>query len=108
MRRCQVFVHGRYAGMLTETDSPKEYAFKYDESYLDDDSTEGVCLSMPKRKEEYRSKSLFPYFANLLSEGDNRELQSSFLHIDKDDDFGFLIATAIHDTVGAVTVRPYN
>lgn len=107
MRRCQVFVHGRYAGMLTEIDSPKEYVFKYDDSYLDDVENEGVCLAMPKRREEYRAKSLFPFFANLLSEGDNRELQSSFLKIDKEDDFGFLLATATYDTVGAVTVRPY-
>lgn len=106
MRECKVFVHGRFAGVLSETDFPKEYVFKYDELYLNDDSTENVCLAMPKRHNEYRSKFLFPYFANLLSEGENRLIQSSLLHIDKDDDFGFLLETATHDTVGAVTILP--
>lgn len=106
MRECKVFVHDRFAGILTETDSPKEYIFKYDASYLKEDASEAISLLMPKREDEYRAKSLFPYFSNLLSEGNNREIQSSLLHIDKDDDFGFLLATASHDTVGAVTVRP--
>ena len=54
----------------------------------------------------YGSPYLFPYFANLLSEGANRELQSSYLHIDKEDDFGILLETAQYDTVVIVTVMP--
>lgn len=42
----------------------------------------------------------------MLSEGDNRKLQSRMLHIDEDDDFGILLATAQYDTIGAVTVKP--
>ena len=49
---------------------------------------------------------LFPFFFNMLSEGDNRKLQSRMLHIDEDDDFGILLATAQYDTIGAVTVKP--
>lgn len=105
MRACEVFVHGKFAGILSETDNPKQYVFKYDESYIDSPTNVGVSLSMPVRKEEYRSGSLFPYFANLISEGENREIQSALLHIDKNDDFGFLLATANFDTVGAVTVK---
>ena len=105
MRRCKVLINGKYAGVLTEVDNPREYIFKYDTDYLMSD-TEPVCLAMPLRKKEYRSPYLFPYFANLLSEGANRELQSSYLHIDKDDDFGILLETAQCDTVGVVTVRP--
>ena len=63
---------------------------------------------MPPREEEYRSKNLFPYFFNLLSEGENRVIQSSLHHIDKDDDFGILLSTAQFDTIGAVTVKPIN
>jgi serine/threonine-protein kinase HipA len=44
----------------------------------------------------------------MLSEGENRALQSAVLHIDKDDDFGILLETAQYDTAGAVTVRPLN
>ena len=108
MRRCEVFVHGKSAGMLTETDSPKEYLFEYYEEYLNDASNQPVCLAMPVRKEPYRSPVLFPFFFNMLSEGENRIIQPDLLKIDKNDDFGILLATAKTDTVGAVTVSPIN
>ena len=56
----------------------------------------------------YLSNHLFPYFFNMLSEGENRQIQSRMLHIDEDDDFGILLATAQMDTLGAVTVKPID
>ena len=44
--------------------------------------------------------------AGILQETDDRELQSRLLHIDENDDFGILLATAQFDTIGAVTVKP--
>lgn len=61
---------------------------------------------MPVRSETYQSDFLFPYFFNMLSEGANRQTQSMVLHIDENDDFGILLATAQNDTIGAVTVKP--
>ena len=107
MRQCKVYVHGVEAGVLTEKDNPREYVFRYLKDYLEK-KLPAVSLSMPLREEEYRSKVLFPYFFNLLSEGENRAMQATLLHIDKDDDFGILLATARYDTVGAVTVIPIN
>lgn len=107
MRKCKVFINGIDAGILTEKDNPREYIFKYKKDYLEN-GLPAVCLSMPLREKEYRSHILFPYFFNLLSEGENRAIQSSLHHIDKDDDFGILLATARHDTVGAVTIEPIN
>ncbi len=101
MRQCRIFVHDTEAGILQETDA-REYVFTYDENYHGD----SVCLSMPVRKEPYRSAHLFPYFYNMLSEGANRQMQSLLLHIDENDDFGIMLATAQHDTIGAVTVKP--
>jgi len=49
---------------------------------------------------------LFSFFFNMLSEGENRQIQSQLLHIDVEDDFGILLATAQTDTIGAVTVKP--
>lgn len=106
MRQCEVFVHRKKAGILTETDGRREYLFNYADEYLADPGNPPVCLAMPLRKEVYRSAHLFPYFFNLLSEGENRVMQAALLRIDKDDDFGILIATAGFDTIGAVTVRP--
>ena len=63
-------------------------------------------LDVYKRQEPYRSTVLFPFFFNMLSEGENRKLQSQLLHIDAEDDFGILLATARYDTIGAVTTNP--
>lgn len=105
MRSCRVYVNGIDAGILTENDNPREYVFKYRPEYLSM-NLPGICLAMPPRADEYNSRTLFPFFFNLLSEGENRAMQSSLHHIDKDDDFGILLATARFDTVGAVTVTP--
>ena len=101
MRACKVYVHDIEAGILQETDN-KEYVFTYHEKY----QGEPVCLAMPVRQEPYHSDYLFPYFFNMLSEGANRQVQSTLLHIDEKDDFGIMLATAQHDTIGAVTIRP--
>lgn len=105
MRKCKVYINGIEAGILTENDSAGEYIFKYHKDYFEK-RLPPVSLSMPLREKEYRSPVLFPYFFNLLSEGENRDMQSSLHHIDKEDDFGILLATAQYDTVGAVTVVP--
>lgn len=63
---------------------------------------------MPIRRQPYHSDYLFPYFFNMLSEGENRMIQSRLLHIDEKDDFGIMLATAQYDTIGAVTVKPIN
>ena len=101
MRECKVYVHDAEAGLLQETDD-REYVFTYREGYQGDP----VCLAMPVRQKVYRSDHLFPYFFNMLSEGANRQVQSTLLHIDEKDDFGIMLATAQYDTIGAVTIKP--
>lgn len=103
MRQCKVYVQGIEAGTLQETDS-LEYVFTYNKDY----QGAPVCLAMPIREKEYRSDHLFPYFFNMLSEGSNRHVQSTLLHIDENDDFGIMLATAQHDTIGAVTIKPIS
>lgn len=101
MRQGKVYVNGTEAGILQEDDSG-QYTFSYDDDY----KGRPVCLTMPLRKEEYKSDYLFPFFFNMLSEGANRKMQSLLLHIDETDDFGILLATAQTDTIGAVTIKP--
>lgn len=93
MRQCEVYLHGIKAGMLTEEDNG-EYTFIYDSSYLEKGDCPSVSLTLPLREEPYRSTVLFPFFFNMLSEGENRKLQSRLLHVDAEDDFGILLATA--------------
>lgn len=105
MRQCEVFVHDRKAGVLTEN-ARNSYEFDYDKEYLKSKDAVPVSLTLPLSDKPYHSEVLFSFFFNMLSEGDNRKLQSRMLHIDEDDDFGILLATAQYDTIGAVTVKP--
>ena len=63
---------------------------------------------LTKQQQEYTSHYLFPFFANMLSEGHNRIVQARLLQIDEKDDFGILLATAHTDTAGAVTIKPLD
>ena len=105
MRACKVYIKNKEAGILEETDEQK-YVFTYSNGYIAAGTRVPVCIAMPVREEPYKSDYLFPYFFNMLSEGANRKTQSMLLHIDEDDDFGILLATAQVDTIGAVTIKP--
>ena len=105
MRKANIYYNGILTGELTEI-SRKEYLFKYDDNYFMDTSKPAISLNLPKTRQEYRSAHLFPFFFNMLSEGSNRATQSRLLRIDEKDHFGILLATAQHDVIGAVTVKP--
>ena len=105
MKRAQVYVNDRPAGVLTREDDGS-YTFGYDRDYLRDPAATAVSLTLPKTQQEYWSPYLFSFFSNMLSEGRNRAVQSRLLHIDENDHFGILLATAQTDVAGAVTVKP--
>jgi HipA-like protein len=105
MRAVEVYRNKILAGLLTE-ENHLSYVFRYDENYFINKEMPSISLTMPKTQQEYRSKFLFPFFFNMLSEGVNRKLQSTQLKIDEEDNFGLLMATARHDTIGAITVKP--
>lgn len=107
MRACEVFVHGIKAGMLTEIDS-EHYEFVYDKTYLQSKNPQAVSLTLPLREKPFSSGYLFPAFSNMLSEGENRKIQSKLHHIDSSDDFGILLKTCRFDTIGAVTFKMIN
>lgn len=104
MRQAQIYAHGILAGILTETDDEK-YAFRYDDSFLLDESQTAISPAFPKNRREFFSDTLFPFFYNMLSEGANKTIQCQTLKIDEDDAFGLLLATAHTDTIGAITVK---
>ncbi|MBO5779875.1 MAG: HipA N-terminal domain-containing protein [Muribaculaceae bacterium] len=104
MRQAEVLSNRVVAGILTETDDGR-YTFKYDDAYLIDADSRAISLAFPKRKEEYSSDELFPFFFNMLSEGANKAIQCRTLKIDENDSFGLLLATAKYDTIGAITIR---
>ena len=104
MRQALVLSNKVVAGVLTETDD-MHYTFQYDEAYLINPEQRAISLAFPKRKEEYVSDELFPFFFNMLSEGANKAIQCITLKIDEKDSFGLLLATAKHDTIGAITIE---
>ena len=107
MRRVQVYRNGILAGILTE-ENRKNYVFRYDDSYFANSDMPAISLTLPKSQQEYKSKFLFPFFFNMLSEGVNKKLQCKQLRIDLEDNFGLLGATAMYDTIGAITIKPLS
>ncbi len=105
MRQLEVYNNAKRAGILTEHDKD-DYSFVYDDDYLIANDFTAISLTLPKSQKEYRSKILFAFFFNMLSEGVNRKLQSRLLKIDKNDSFGMLEATAQKDTIGSISVKP--
>ena len=104
MRSARVYRNGQIAGILTEDDLG-HYEFRYDDTWFSHAEMPSISLTLPKTKQVYSADHLFPFFFNLLSEGANRDLQCRLLRIDQDDDFGLLLATAMTDTIGAITVE---
>ncbi len=105
MRKCNIYIKDIFAGILTEN-SRDDYEFEYCDDYFYNAALPSIGLSFPKTNKKYQSRYLFPLFANILSEGHNRQMQSALLHIDEKDDFGILMETAQYDTIGALTVKP--
>ncbi len=105
MRAVEIYLNGTLAGILTE-ENRHLYVFRYDKNYFIDTNQPAISLTLPKTQKEYSSEFLFPFFANMLSEGVNRKLQGTCFRIDEEDSFGLLMATAQYDTIGAVTVKP--
>lgn len=105
MRKAKVYRNGLLVGELIEHNR-KQFSFIYDEAWFTDPQKPAVSLTLPKTQRIYESEYLFPFFFNMLSEGVNRRLQSKLLHIDEQDHFGLLMATAQYDTIGAITVKP--
>ena len=105
MRQAAVFSNKEYAGILTER-TPQYFVFRYADTWFQNAQKPPISLTLPKIQQEYESPFLFPFFFNMLSEGVNKALQCKHLHIDENDSFGLLVATAGFDTVGAITVKP--
>ena len=103
MRAAQVFYNNIPAGILKE-ESRHSYRFTYNDVYFKDMALPAISLTLPKTHQEYHAKFLFPFFYNMLAEGANRKLQSRHLQIDERDSFGLLLATAMYNTIGAITV----
>lgn len=102
--KAEVYNNSILAGVLEKTDE-QVYLFSYDLNYFNNSDQSAISLSFPKTQKEYRSKTLFPFFFGLLSEGMNKQTQCRLLRIDENDYFTLLLRTAHSDTIGSIMVK---
>jgi len=100
-RRGEVRLAGEPVGTIEELEG--DVGFTYSREWLERADAVPISVTLPLRPEPYISKSLHPFFENLLPEGWLLEISSKTLKISKDDSFGLLLATC-GDCVGAVEV----
>ena len=101
-RTAYVYVRNVFAGEVSETDFG--YSFAYDGEYLQKENATAVSLTLPLRKDEYKSKTLFPFFDGLIPEGWLLDIVTHNWKISPSDRFGVLLV-ACKDAVGNVSVR---
>jgi len=77
--------------------------FLYDSGYLVNSESEPVSLTLPKRKEPYISKMMFPFFDGLIPEGWLLDIAEKNWKIDARDRMGLLLACC-RDCIGAVSI----
>jgi serine/threonine-protein kinase HipA len=104
MQQGKVYRNKVYVGIIEKDDNNK-YKFSYDSKYLNDENAKSISLTFPLRKEPFESDYLFPFFFNMLAEGELKTIQCKALRIDRDNDFSRLLKTTQFNTVGAVTIR---
>jgi len=104
MRTVEIYRNRILAGLLKEIDA-KNFVFTYDDLYYNDASKPAISLTLPKLQKEYHCDVIFPFFSNMIAEGENKKMQSQLLKIDENDQFGLLLATAQADTIGNITVK---
>ena len=100
MRKADVFMQGKRAGVLEEIEKGKLYRFIYSDDY----NGLPVSLTMPVRKRTFDFDRFPPFFDGLLPEGVLLEALLKRRKIDRNDYFSQILAVG-EDLVGAVTVK---
>jgi serine/threonine-protein kinase HipA len=99
-----VYYNNEFAGIIEKT--PNDiYVFRYDDIYFMNPEMPQISVTLPKKKQEYRSAFLFSFFSGLLAEGVNKELQCKYFKIDPEDEFTRLLLTGNENPIGAVIVK---
>ena len=101
MRQAKILYKDEEAGLLTQHDDGS-FSFRYHDTWMANSKKQNISLTLPKIRQEYHSKFLFPFFYNMLPEGSNKQVVCKHNRIDKNDYFGLLITTAKNDSIGAI------
>jgi len=103
MRKAAILYKEEESGVLEQHDDGT-FTFRYNDTWLSDNRKPSISLTLPKKKQEYTSQYLFPFFNNMLPEGTNKQVICKHMRIDTHDYFGLLMAIAKTDTIGAIRV----
>ncbi len=103
MRQAIILYKDEEAGILIQHNDGS-FTFRYNNTWITDNKKPSISLTLPKTKQEYHSKFIFPFFYNMLPEGSNKQVVCKHNRIDKSDYFGLLMTTAKNDSIGAVRV----
>lgn len=101
-RTAQVYLRGKLAGLLRETD--EGYSFAYDTDYILSKNPSPVSLTLPIKEKPYTSKTLFAFFDGLIPEGWLLDVVVHNWKLNEKDRFGILL-TACKDPIGNVSIR---
>jgi serine/threonine-protein kinase HipA len=103
MRKAEVYMQERLAGILQERDNG--YLFTYLPEYLDGTDATPVSLSLPLQSEPFEDKRLFPFFDGLIPEGWLLDIAEQTWKLHPRDRMGLLLACCC-DCIGAVSIVP--
>lgn len=104
MRKLAIFHNHILAGVLIEV-SRDSYIFTYENDYFKDKNKPAISLTLPKNKQTHKSQFIFPFFSNMIAEGENLVIQTKSFKIDDNDILSLLEKTAQYDSIGSITVR---
>jgi len=102
-RKAKVYYQDQLAGIISETD--EGYLFRYEEEYLQAENSRPVSLTLPVRKESYKSKTLFPFFDGLIPEGWLLSIAEDVWKLNIRDRMELLL-TCCKDCIGVVSIIP--
>ena len=103
MKQADIYYKDILAGVLTESDDG--YEFRYLTEYLSSENPKPVSLTLPFRKDAYRSNVLFPFFDGLIPEGWLLDVALRNTDISTLDRMSLLLLCC-SDCIGAVSVKP--
>ena len=104
MQSGRVYRNHIYIGEISKDDHGT-YRFTYSGMYLAEKDAVAISVNLPLQREPFIAKTLFPFFFNMLSEGNIKTLQCKELRIDENDHFTRLLKTTSSNTIGSITVK---
>lgn len=102
-RSGEVYYNKVLAGVISETD--EGYMLTYEDSYLQNQETLPISLTLPKSSKQFFSKSMIPFFDGLIPEGWLLNIAVENWKLNSKDRMGLLLATC-KDCIGAVSIIP--